>query len=235
MKTTGKISYNLKTILTTLAIISKDTEMTVFHRCFAGGKHSNHQAELNVNTGGISFKFFLQQVSKDSVQRVVVTQATKSVPFHHCKLYDALTQSRRRVWEGSTHLEEEGMWALHKLQYLSFMEHHGMASDILLSFAIQYPHFCPLQRVSAGMRSLERGKEREPGSVWVENRATRTGVILERFIKANGSSEWGCWERVMYGERRACPCTLIQAPEFWDCRFLTKTSFISHLVGWTNI
>lgn len=80
--------------------------MTVFHRCFTGGKHSNHQVELNVNTGGVSFKFSLQQVSKDSVQRVVVTQTTKSVPFHHCKLYDALAQIRRRVWED---LEEEGM------------------------------------------------------------------------------------------------------------------------------
>lgn len=59
--------------------------------------------------GGVSFKFSLQQVSKDSVQREVVTQTTKSVSFHHCKLYTALAQSRRKVWEDFTHLEKEGM------------------------------------------------------------------------------------------------------------------------------
>lgn len=97
------------------------------------------------------------------------------------------------------------MWALHTSQYLSFMEHYGMAAGILLSFAFPYSHFCPLQRVSIGARSLEYEKEREPASAWVEIRATWTGALLGRFRKTNGSSEWGCWERVRCGERGACP------------------------------
>lgn len=80
-KTTGHISYDLKTILTTLARISKDIEMTVFHCCFTGvGEHSNHQTELTWEESALNFP----------CSRFPKTVCKERWSFHLCKLCAAL-------------------------------------------------------------------------------------------------------------------------------------------------